>query len=95
MTLKATRPVLYRSTQYRTGDALPADNEQMVAAWLEYGSAVWAEEDETETATAAPKGKLVTAMPGQPGLSSDGDPNALVGKVPEEPARKRTRKKTK
>lgn len=95
MFLKATRPVLFRNTQYKAGDTLPADNEQMVAAWLESGSAVWKDEEETTPEEPKAKAKLVTAMPGQPGLSSDGDPDALIGKVPDKPQRKRsTRKKT-
>ena len=94
MILKATRPVLLRNTQYRTGDTLPADNELMVEAWLEAGSAVWTDEDETAPEEAA-KAVPVTAPPGQPGLSSDGDPDALIGRVPDKPPRKRsTRKKT-
>ena len=52
MRLLATRSVLYRSTQYRAGDALPADNKAMVEAWLDAKSAKW--EDETAK---APKSK--------------------------------------
>lgn len=46
MTLKATRPILFRSLQFRKGDTLPADNEAMVKAWLDAGSAIW--DDETD-----------------------------------------------
>ena len=95
--LKATRPVLFRNTQYEAGDQLPVDNERMVAAWLEFGSAVLVNEDEiAPEAPEAAKAKPVTATPGMPGLSSDGDPDALIGKVPDKPERKRpARKKTK
>lgn len=94
MILKATRPVLLCNTQYRAGDTLPADNELMVEAWLEAGSAVWTDEEETAPEEAA-KAVPVTAPPGQPGLSSDGDPDALIGRIPDKPPRKRsTRKKT-
>ena len=94
MVLKATRPVLFRNTQYKAGDTLPADNEQMVAAWLEFGSAVWKDEEEAASEEPA-KAVPVTATPGLPGKSSDGDPDALVGKVSDKPPRKKTtRKKT-
>lgn len=89
--LMAIRPVLYRSHQYEAGDTLPADNEATVAAWIECGSAVW-NDDEAQTEAKAPKAKLATAKPGISGKSSDGDPNALVGQVPDTPERKRPSK---
>ena len=79
--LKAKLPVLYRSTQYNTGDALPADDAAMVAAWLEAGSAVLVSDEETEAEKPA-KAKPASATAGMPGLSSDGDPDALIGRVP-------------
>lgn len=54
MSLIATRPVLYRSSQYRKGDALPADNQAMVQAWLDAGSAKWEEDAQEAPAPAAP-----------------------------------------
>ena len=90
MTLRATRPVLYRSRQYRTGDVLPGDDVAMVEAWIEAGSAAWIDDEET---TKPPKAKRMTAQPGRTGLSSDGDPEALVGRVPDKPERKRGGKK--
>jgi len=89
MILVAMRSVLYRSTQYEVGEALPADNQAMVSAWLEAGSAVWKDEDE-ETAP-PPKAKRVTAPPGTQGISSDGDPEARVGRIPDKPERKKPR----
>ena len=86
MTLKAILPVLYRSNQYRPGDVLPADNREMVDAWLVAGSAVW--QDEDAIPAAAPKAKRATASPGTTGISSDGDPEARVGRLPETPERK-------
>lgn len=86
MILKAVLPVLYRSTQYRPGDTLPADNRDMVEAWLAAGSAVWQNEDARPKAP--PKGKRVTAPPGTTGISSDGDPEARVGRLPDTPERK-------
>ena len=41
MELVATYPILYRSHQYEVGDSLPADDESMVQAWLDAGTAVW------------------------------------------------------
>lgn len=90
MTLRATRPVLYRSRQYRTGDVLPGDDAAMVEAWIEVGSAAWIDDEET---TKPPKAKRMAAQPGRTGLSSDGDPEALVGRVPDKPERKRGGKK--
>lgn len=90
MTLRARLPVLYRSTQYRPGDVLPADDDAMVAAWLETRAAVWLDD---EAVTAAPKAKPAAAQAGLTGKSSDGDPEALVGRVSDRPERKRSRKK--
>lgn len=91
MTLKARLPILYCSAQYGVGDALPAGNAALVEAWLESGAAVWLDD---EAATEAPKAKPAAAQPGITGKSSDGDPEALVGRVPDKPERKRSRKKT-
>ena len=43
--LIAKAPVLFRSTLYGTGAVLPADNEQMVSAWIGSGAAEWADEE--------------------------------------------------
>lgn len=90
MTLRAKLPILYRSKQYEVGNALPADDSALVEAWLESGAAVWLDD---EAVTEAPKAKPAAAQPGLTGKSSDGDPEALVGRVPERPERKRGRKK--
>jgi len=79
MTLRAKAPVLYASRQYRVGDALPGTDEKLVEAWLESGVAFW---DEVDVHEPAPKARPISP-PGKPGKSSDGDPDALVGKVPE------------
>ena len=80
MILKAKLPVLYASRQYRPGDTLPVTNAMLVDAWLESGAAQWVDED--TLTKKAPKAKPVPAEAGLPGKSSDGDPEALVGKVP-------------
>jgi len=86
MILTAMRSVLYRSVQYEAGDALPADNPMMTEAWIKAGSAVWTDEDgKTETPK---KARRATAPPGTNGFSSDGDPEARVGRIPERPDRK-------
>lgn len=77
--LVAKRPVLYRSTQYRAGDALPADNQTMVEAWLEAKSAEWVDE-----ADDAPKKK---AEP----VAEAAEPEEA--KEPEEPKKKTPAKK--
>lgn len=81
MILTAKLPVLYASRQYRPGDTLPVTNARLVDAWLESGAAQWAD-DEDKPIKKAPKAKPATAEAGLPGKSSDGDPEALVGKVP-------------
>lgn len=91
MILKAKLPILYCSKQYGVGDTLPAVDVKLVNAWLESGAAFW--ECDTVAQNEAPKARLVTAEPGLPGKSSDGDPDALVGKVTKTPQRKRTAKK--
>lgn len=80
MILTAKLPVLYASRQYRPGDTLPVTNARLVDAWLESGAAQWA--DDEDKPRKAPKAKQATAEAGLPGKSSDGDPEALVGKVP-------------
>ena len=91
MTLRAILPILHRSTQYRPGDTLPADDARTVDAWIEAGSATWV--DDEEPAAPAAKAKCKTAQPGITGKSSDGDPEALAGRIPDKPERKRKRKK--
>lgn len=86
MSLRAKLPILYKSKQYRVGDTLPATDDRMIAAWIKAGSAFW---DEVDVPEKAPKAQVVTAEAGLPGKSSDGDPEALVGKVPKRAPRKR------
>ena len=86
MILKAKLPVLYASRQYRPGDTLPVTNALLVDAWLESGAAQWV--DDEDKPRKAPKAKPAAAEAGLPGRSSDGDPEALVGKVPKRGRRK-------
>jgi len=41
--LTALRPILYLARQYKVGDSLPVNNQEMVEAWIEAGSAEWRE----------------------------------------------------
>ena len=86
MILKAKLPVLYASRQYRPGDTLPVTNALLVDAWLESGAAQWV--DDEDKPRKAPTAKPAAAEAGLPGRSSDGDPEALVGKVPKRGRRK-------
>ena len=90
--LKARTPILFRSTLYGVGDSLPVDDQSMVNAWIEAGSAAWSDDEEIKIAPAI--ARSVTAQPGMPGLSSDGDPDALIGRVPARPVRSRGKKKS-
>ena len=98
--LIAKYPILYLSKQYDIGDELIANNPDMVAAWIEAGTAEWVEEsepdaddtvdgkseDELPPATAIP----VVAETGLAGdaIGSETEEN-LVGKIPKTPARSR------
>lgn len=76
--LIAIYPILYRAHQYSVGDKLPADDPDMVKAWLEANTAEWrggedpeemaAEAAEVEPPTAEGEGETqesptVTAVP--------------------------------
>lgn len=100
--LRALRPVLLDNTQYNPGDTLPATNPDLVAAWLECGSAE--ETDEIKPEPEKPKAKMATAKPGRTGIAqpSSGPEGDLVGQVPDperrgavkEPAKRPGRKST-
>lgn len=85
--LTAVYPILYHSHQYAVGDALPANDEVMVDAWLTAGTAVWLGET-----TPAVKAEPVTALPGLAGESPASEPDVveekpIVGRVPKTRAR--------
>ena len=78
--------ILYNSTQYKPGDVLPANDPEMLAAWLEAGTAKWLD----ETVVNSMKAQSVTALAGMYGtaVSSDSeDGEDLVGRVPHNSAR--------
>ena len=89
MKLVATYPILYRSRQYGIGDSLPADDAEMVQAWLDAKTAVWQEEE-----TQKGKAKPVTAQAGLAGQSPNGETDDnVVGRVPKTPVRSKGAKK--
>ncbi len=87
--LIALRPVLYLTHQYSAGDSLPVNNPDMVNAWLKAGSAKW-KEKKRASLPKSQKAVLVTAQPGQEGITSDGINGSLAGMIPETPERKLT-----
>lgn len=88
--LIALRYVLYLSHQYKPGDELPANNQEMVEAWVDAGSAIWKEGTTEENGTA--KAKPATAQAGQTGTAvpAEGEDN-LAGRVPQTPTRKKSK----
>jgi len=85
MKLIATYPILYQSRQYRVGEEIPANNEEMVSAWTEAGTAEWQEEKE-KSITAKP----VTAQAGLAGLAVGSElEDNLAGVVPKTPGRRK------
>lgn len=88
--LTAQQDILFESKIYAPGDELPTKDAAMVEAWIEAGTAVWIDNEKSETPKA--KARPRTAEPGQPGAaaaseSEDGD--NLVGKVPKTTSRKK------
>lgn len=83
MTLTALIPILLDNTQFEPGDALPANNPDLVAAWIECGSAEYRED--AEPGPEKPKAKSVTAKAGRTGIAqpSTGPDSDLVGRVPD------------
>lgn len=88
MKLIAIYPILYRSHQYEIGEELPADDSEMVQAWLDAKPAIWQDD------TSQVKAKPVTAQAGLAGQSPNGETGEnLVGRVPKTPARSTSRRK--
>lgn len=88
MKLIAIYPILYRSHQYEIGEELPADDPEMVQAWLDAKTAIWQDD------TSQVKAKPVTAQAGLAGQSPNGETDEnLVGRVLKTPARSTSRRK--
>ena len=60
--LIAQRPIQYMGRTYERGEAIPAQDPKMVAAWLKANSAAWTGTD-VRTRPAPPSGR----PPGAPG----------------------------
>lgn len=85
--LTAVYPILYLSHQYRVGEELPANDPEMVEAWIAAGTAVW-----MPAVDSAARAKPWTAEPGLPGqalYSESEDGENLAGKVPKTGAGRR------
>lgn len=87
MKLIAKQPILYKAKQYLFGDELPTSDEKMAEAWIGAGSACWSEEDEEQAASA--KATAMTAQPGATGVSSTGNNEDLIGRIPESAEREK------
>ena len=88
MKLIAIYPILYRSHQYEIGEELPADDSEMVQAWLDAKTAIWQDD------TSQVKAKPVTAQAGLAGQAPNGEADEnLVGRIPKTPARSTGRRK--
>ncbi len=78
--LIATAHILYLSKQYKPGQELPQNNQEMVNLWVEAGTAKYAEEENVKQTA---KARSVTAPVGRTGKSipktSEDD---LIGKPP-------------
>ena len=91
MKLVAVYPILYGARQYEVGDELP--DSEMKQTWLDAGTATLVE-DEPEAP--APRAQMLTAQPGQIGISNSGNEDDLAGESQEhrkssDPVKKPTR----
>lgn len=85
MALIALNPILLDNTQYEPGETLPANNPDLVEAWIECGSAEYREDAEPEPEPEKPKAKRVSAKAGRTGIAqpSTGPESDLVGQIPD------------
>ncbi len=96
MKLVAVYPILYGARQYKVGDELP--DSEMKQTWLDAGTATLVE-DEPEAP--APRAQMLTAQPGQIGISNSGNEDDLAGRIPKsieraaDPVKKPTRSRKK
>ena len=87
MKLVAVYPILYGARQYEVGDELP--DSEMKQTWLDAGTATLVE-DEPEAP--APRAQMLTAQPGQIGISNSG-PKSIERAT--DPVKKPTRSRKK
>ena len=81
--LMAVYPILYHSHQYKIGDTLPANDPEMVKAWLDAGTAAW-----QTLGGESLQARFETAIPGLPGRTA-GYGEGLVGRIPENGSRRK------
>ncbi len=75
--LVARAYILYNSRQYKPGEYLPANNPDMVAAWIDAGTATW-DRKQANSVKASP----VAATPGLAGAVSETvQMSGLVGRI--------------
>lgn len=74
--LRGLMNLLINNRRYRAGDLIELDAEH-AQRLIDAGSAI-----PYEVTPPRARARPLTAEPGLPGLSSDGDPDALVGKAP-------------
>ena len=86
LVLRAVSHILYQSRQYAPGQKLPANNLDMVKAWIDAGTAAWmgTSSDPVKARPATAVGGLAGEAVG-PETGSEGD---LVGRVPDTEQRK-------
>lgn len=87
MRLIAKRPVLYLARQYKAGEELPTSDPVMVEAWIAAGTACVS--NPGEAPKEASRAELVTAMPGISGVSSTGESDPIVGRIPDSAEREK------
>lgn len=88
--LIATYPILYLSKQYEVGDELPANNPQMVDAWLNAKTAVWKEKSSNAEDFSSAIATPISVEAGLEGSAVNAETSDnLVGKVPKTFARNR------
>lgn len=76
--LIAVYPILYLAKQYKIGEKLPANDPEMVQAWVDAGTAVWTSEREGR-----PKAKPAAAgLFGRAAFSGSEDGDNLAGRIP-------------
>lgn len=93
--LVANRSILYRSTQYKPGDRLPAHNQIMVEAWLKADSARWEDENlEALEADIEPEAEAGVVAVADSNEGTESELEAEAGpEVLDEKPRKRSSKK--
>ena len=83
--LTAKTYILYNSHQYKPGEQLPANNPDMMKAWLEAGTAAWV--DFHKVSVKAIPATVLGGISGTAACSESEDGENLAGRVPKTSAR--------